>query len=327
MIAIEGPEATSEEPLPDEAPTEHDSSLESQSYEGPPEPATIAQRIQTMLSSFPSFFVASLPTSISVETSPSACSSSSEGTQHVPIPLLLSSDPKLVSLLSSSVVMNGSIDRTRSSVWSILDHIRAKFPGQTPPAESQPFDKGKKPEVETQTPDGDNTSVMLYTPLLPDDLSEVEIARSEIIETSMLTSLTPTNSSLQNEAQSEPPTTKVWVPSSTKLSLQVNWWGYRLYAAYAVSRYRSNDYKLFRYLPPPVLMILDNKRLENAKRAAMITTALNWALDHIPVLMIPPQMRPAISVLKGLVPYLGYVGGFVAWSWSAIKTFDKGKDD
>ena len=80
-----------------------------------------------------------------------------------------------------------------------------------------------------------------------------------------------------------------------------------------------------RYLPPPVLAVLDNKRLESAKRAALITTSLKWALDHIPVLMIPLQMHPVLSVLKNLVPYLGYVGGFIAWSWGAIKTFDKGK--
>lgn len=41
--------------------------------------------------------------------------------------------------------------------------------------------------------------------------------------------------------------------------------------------------------------------------------------------MIPPQMHPVLTVLKSLVPYLGYVGGFIAWSWGAIKTFDKGK--
>ena len=81
---------------------------------------------------------------------------------------------------------------------------------------------------------------------------------------------------------------------------------------------------LHRYLPPPILSLLDNKHVESVKRAALITTALKWLLDHIPVLAIPPQFRLAISLLKGLVPYLGYVGAFVAWSWGAIKTFDKG---
>jgi hypothetical protein len=29
-------------------------------------------------------------------------------------------------------------------------------------------------------------------------------------------------------------------------------------------------------------------------------------------------------VLKRLAPYLGYIGVFIAWSWGAIKAFDKG---
>ena len=47
-------------------------------------------------------------------------------------------------------------------------------------------------------------------------------------------------------------------------------------------------------------------------------------MDHIPMPLLPPQVRPAVAILRGLVPYLGYVGGFIAWSWSAVKSFDKG---
>jgi hypothetical protein len=79
-----------------------------------------------------------------------------------------------------------------------------------------------------------------------------------------------------------------------------------------------------RYLPPPVLDILNNKQLEAAKRAAMITTALKWLLDRIPVKVFPPQFRPILMLLKRLAPYLGYIGVFIAWSWGAIKAFDKG---
>jgi hypothetical protein len=73
-----------------------------------------------------------------------------------------------------------------------------------------------------------------------------------------------------------------------------------------------------------VLDILNNKQLEAAKRAAMITTALKWLLDRIPVKLFPPQFRPILMMLKRLAPYLGYIGVFIAWSWSAIKAFDKG---
>ena len=79
------------------------------------------------------------------------------------------------------------------------------------------------------------------------------------------------------------------------------------------------------YLPPPVLDMLNDKQLEGAKRAAIITTALKWLLDHVPGMMVPTNMRPALKLLKGLVPYLGYVGGFVAWSWGYIKKYDKGE--
>ncbi|EKM48406.1 uncharacterized protein PHACADRAFT_56576, partial [Phanerochaete carnosa HHB-10118-sp] len=78
------------------------------------------------------------------------------------------------------------------------------------------------------------------------------------------------------------------------------------------------------YLPPPVLDILDNKKIEGAKRAAMLTAALKWALDRVPLTMIPVQARPAMLLLKAFTPYLGYVGGYVVWSWSAVKSFDKG---
>lgn len=47
-------------------------------------------------------------------------------------------------------------------------------------------------------------------------------------------------------------------------------------------------------------------------------------MDHLPVALLPPQMRPGVTILRHLVPYVGYIGGFVAWSWSAIRSFDKG---
>ena len=56
----------------------------------------------------------------------------------------------------------------------------------------------------------------------------------------------------------------------------------------------------------------------------MITSALKWLLDHVPVALIPPQFQLALSLLRGLVPLLGYIGGFIAWSWSAVRVFDRG---
>lgn len=73
-----------------------------------------------------------------------------------------------------------------------------------------------------------------------------------------------------------------------------------------------------------MLDALNDKQLEAAKRAAMITAALKWLLDHLPISVMPPQLRTSMNFLRRLVPYLGYIGGFIAWSWSAVKVFDKG---
>lgn len=81
------------------------------------------------------------------------------------------------------------------------------------------------------------------------------------------------------------------------------------------------------YLPPPVLNVMDNKRIEGTKRAALLTTALKWLMDHIPMAAVPVQVRPAMPLLKRIIPYMGYIGAFVAWSWDAIRAFDKGACD
>ena len=70
--------------------------------------------------------------------------------------------------------------------------------------------------------------------------------------------------------------------------------------------------------------MLNNKRLEAAKRAAILTTALQWLLGQVPLSVLPPQFRPGLLIAQRLVPYIGYIGGFVAWSWGAMKSFDKG---
>ncbi|KAI0295034.1 hypothetical protein BC826DRAFT_302117 [Russula brevipes] len=97
-----------------------------------------------------------------------------------------------------------------------------------------------------------------------------------------------------------------WVPSPDKISLQATWWGYRL------------------YLPPPVLDVLNDKRLKAAKRAAVITTALQWLLARVPLRIVPVQFRGGVLIARRLVPYIGYIGSFVAWSWGAITSYDKG---
>ncbi|KAI6121750.1 hypothetical protein F5141DRAFT_1211407 [Pisolithus sp. B1] len=167
----------------------------------------------------------------------------------------------------------------------------------------------------------DNNSVMVYGPLEPDNTSEVEIACSEIVSVygdgeeirtpqsrfiplpaeSIEQVLMGATETLEKGKASEresvddssavpwvPPNElwksplsrggqlpereyRVWVPSLTKISVQTMWWGFRI------------------YLPPPVLDILNNKQLQAAKRAAIITGALKWLMDHIPLPLLPPQ--------------------------------------
>ncbi|KAG2016499.1 hypothetical protein CC2G_009664 [Coprinopsis cinerea AmutBmut pab1-1] len=99
---------------------------------------------------------------------------------------------------------------------------------------------------------------------------------------------------------------KAWAPSNEKMSVQVFWWGYRL------------------YLPPPVLLILSDKTVEATKRAAMITTALTWFFNNIPVASLPIAVQPTVLLLQRLAPYLGYIGTFISWSWQQIKSYDVG---
>jgi len=291
--------------LPEQPP---DSSEESDDTDTapPPTPATLANRIQTMIHSLPALF-SSTPASTSAEVGGA--------------PEMIS-DPAMISLLSSPSVMNGS--SKTGSVWSILDQLKARLPGTTPPtADSQPSTSATPPDIPTNeepAQNDDDSSVMLYGPLVPEDGSEVELAVSELICEGQVPSeeskpgtfarIWPFSGKDKNAEEGphahHPHDKKIWLPSATKISLQVNWWGYRI------------------YLPPPVLDALDSKRVEGAKRAAILTTALKWLLDHIPMMIIPPQFRPAAKMLKRLVPYLGYIGVFVAWSWGAIKMFDKG---
>lgn len=109
--------------------------------------------------------------------------------------------------------------------------------------------------------------VMLYAPLEPDDASVVEVARSEVVEMSDDEGTVVDGGDSDNEKESAPVRkaansksiqkkdepeaqpqqvkTKeaekpkkekvVWVPSTTKISVQVTWWGYRMCALSEVS--------------------------------------------------------------------------------------------
>ncbi|KAG6375365.1 2OG-Fe(II) oxygenase superfamily-domain-containing protein [Boletus reticuloceps] len=302
-----------------------------------PEPIglhTFAKRMQDMFSTIPSF----------------------ASTVDAPPPIR--DHPHLLSSLTLPNFENSPLEHGWKSFLSTLGRLRLPYAKSTSASSSEPFRDDVLDCMD------DNNSVMMYGPLEPDDTSEVEIACSEIVSINgdgeEIRTPQPCYSPLPSEsiddalmgcgprtpppsfvplpmesidqvlmgggremstvlwkesgsevpepAADQPPVKeyRVWLPSPTKISIQTMWWGFRL------------------YLPPPVLDVLNNKQLEAAKRAALITTALQWLMDHLPLSLLPPQMHPGVAILRYLVPYVGYMGGFIAWTWSAVRSFDKG---
>ncbi|KDN49036.1 hypothetical protein RSAG8_02389, partial [Rhizoctonia solani AG-8 WAC10335] len=295
----------------------------------PPESGdTLARFIHAMFSSINPFEEAQVE-SKGDDTEPAAAASQSSETQSKPSskdPKDQQTDAEVLRLLSSASTMNQS-SQTRGSVWSVLDRLtpgRAKRSGAA-----------------------DEGSVMLSAPLFVTENSKVTVAQSEmktIEEHESDTEDTKPNSSkfanlvtrmgvdgmfrkkkdkedkeeekvddpevtVEVTVEPEQPKTKevrVWRPSADGISLQCSWWGYRI------------------YLPPAVIAVLNDQKLEAASRAAIVTTALQWIIDHIPTAALPPQVGLVMSLIRGIIPAMGYIGGFVAWSWNTIVGFDQG---
>ncbi|PIL32153.1 hypothetical protein GSI_06859 [Ganoderma sinense ZZ0214-1] len=296
-----------------------------------PEPLPLARKIHSLLSSLPPF----LPTFEDPASSGGGNGKNGDAAPPTATPSPIPNS-RLISLLSSPSMMNGSSTQGRQSVWTLLDNLRltALQPSANGSAGTSQDTAGGTQGVGFVE---DDDSVMLYGPLIPDEDSSVELARSEIVSVDengsiinvILDNAPPPGSAspppspasnvkttgfhwhwpFHHDTTPPPPKTiqkRVWVPSTTQLSVQVMWWGYRL------------------WLPPPVLSMLNDKEVEAAKLGAMLTTALTWILNNVPDTLLPVSLRPALQLIKSLVPYLGYIGGFVAWSWTAIKGFDIG---
>jgi len=224
-------------------------------------------------------------------------------------------------MLGSEEIMNGQSTNDKKSnqkgkdspqqtrnIWNILASLKSNIASESPSPNAVEEEDG---------------GVMMYAPLEPTDDSKLELAESETLLEYVDDPLTPTSTStpesnkridgseskdsstLPTPAQNSREKHK-WVPSTTQLSILATWWGYRL------------------YLPPPVMEKLNGISLKASARAAIITTALKWALDRIPLMLIPLQFRPAVKMLKTLSPLVSYVGVFIAWSWDRVKSLDDG---
>ncbi|KAJ7755043.1 hypothetical protein DFH07DRAFT_959609 [Mycena maculata] len=295
--------------LPDD-PMAPNPSEDTVPIEDAPEPQTFAQRIGTLIDSLP-------PPAPTKDADVGAVDP-----KGPPLPLSVTADSKLMRLLSSESVMNGSISLGRQSVWSMLEQLKHR----------SSISGAKNKDGDHKGDEREDEGVMMYGPLEPTPDSELELADSEMVLEYFDEPPEPTKAEVPAADTKPPPSPQPgahagkkpgsvqpsksrkrkakehihWVPSPTKISLQAMWWGYRL------------------YLPPPVMKVLDNSHLAAVKRAAIITSALKWLLDKVPLAVLPPQVRPAVLVLKRLAPYLGYVGVFIAWSWTTIKARDKG---
>ena len=280
-------------------------------------PITFAKRIGALIDSLPT-----LPSTVTASPNSHALPVQDEGKQGSPVPPELDKD--LVRMLGSEEIMNGQSTNDKKAdqkgknapqqtrnIWNILASLKSKDIASETPSPSA---------VEEE--DG---GVMMYAPLEPSNDSKLELAESETVleyvddplpkaSTSTPESDKKVEGSKDASASKTSPTparknkeTHKWVPSTTDLSLLATWWGYRL------------------YLPPPVMSKLSGLSLKASARAAMITTALKWILDKIPLMLIPIQFRPAVKMLKTLSPIIGYVGVFIAWSWDRIKSLDEGE--
>lgn len=257
-----------------------------------PEPLTFAQKIRELLESLP-FSGASATLRQAADAPAAQVLKAEDGSIGPPVPPGVDQD--LVQMLSSEEIMNGDEEELgkekaeQQSVWSILSKMRRK---------------GKEKDVDGVQQSSASTGhaedgLMVYTPLEPLDDPQVELAESVSIAdaSSAPSSPVPVQSSEDVE----------WMPSTTQMSVYTTWWGYRL------------------YLPPAAMASLDSVSLKAAAQAAMVTSALKGLLNKVPKMLVPAQFRPALAMMQRLGPVVGFIGVFIAWSWSRIKSHDKGK--
>jgi len=185
---------------------------------------------------------------------------------------------------------------------------KASATTQEPAKEDSGKGDGKPEDVTPETDEG----VMMYAPLNPDDSSEVVLAECRTPGPPSVDDKNPKGKGKPTKGKETTKPTpsdgqpKLWVPSTTSLSIYTTWWGYRL------------------YIPPPIMTLLSSSQMRATKRATVITTFLQWVLTRIPTMVVPPTMRGGLMMLKRLAPIVGYVGIFVAWSWGRIQEVDEG---
>lgn len=102
-------------------------------------------------------------------------------------------------------------------------------------------------------------------------------------------------------------TKRVWIPSTTKVSVHASWWGFTI------------------YLPQAVLPEIESDVQQAEKIAQIIHTVLTTLLDKASSLPVPAPLQAALTILKAIAPSTSYISTFIGWSWDQIKSFNKGE--
>lgn len=142
-----------------------------------PSPDLLAKRLQDMIDALPFPDYRGHP--IKVPKPPARDKTGRPIAPSSPI-----SDPKLLSLLQSATYMNGGREHKKKSIWDVLEQVGIPphaFPEDEDTNDGEGGDNGeetpKEPASDPNSPDIflDNSSIMMYSPLIPglDDLVEL----------------------------------------------------------------------------------------------------------------------------------------------------------
>ncbi|KZT51042.1 hypothetical protein CALCODRAFT_504039 [Calocera cornea HHB12733] len=259
------------------------------SQETPPErdsttTSTLVQRISSALLALPAL------------TGSSSSPTSSSGSMLSRT--LALANPEVLKMLSNPAIMNG---RGGRSVWKALDDAGRERSGG---------------------------EVMLCAPLGAESKDQVEVEEGEEVEIPEDSGedvkdedVTCKNGVAQGETEGEKQSdekgikgkgkkkvrkVRVFVPSKDKISFRATWWGFTL------------------YLPPPVLIALNDKHLTAAKRSAMLFASLQWIVMKLPTRGLPPQAVVTVKIVRTLLPVLATLGTAISAAWAGIRSFDRG---
>lgn len=178
-------------------------------------PIHVAKRVKDLFLAGPPFYPTTLIASVPTDA-PAIAS-----TDDTPEELI---GTTFLATLSNQTLMAGS--STQDSVWKILDRAQFDFRINT---------RYQGDVTLSATDNGQpDSSIMLYVPLIPDTDTKVELADFTLVRVP-LDEMDAELSSASwwppwGKKTPSPPTktVRIWIPSTTKISVQLAWWGYRL---------------------------------------------------------------------------------------------------